>query len=78
MKETIGDGRIAEVLSAARLLCETYGKSSITPTNDVFGVRRGSIANANSKAVSPDFVQGAIDKLENEVKYQYGPRVGVT
>jgi len=74
MKETVGDGRIAEVFSAARHLCETYGNSSISPTNDVFGVKRGTIANATSKAVAPDFVQGAIDKLENEVKYQYGPR----
>ncbi|MBI9080114.1 MAG: integrase domain-containing protein, partial [Pseudodesulfovibrio sp.] len=75
MKENgVGDGRIAEVFSAARHLCETYGNSSISPTNDVFDVRRGSIANANSKAVAPEFVQGAIDKLTNEVKYQHGPR----
>jgi len=40
----------------------------------VFDVRRGSIANANSKAVAPAFVQGAIDKLENELGYEYGPR----
>jgi len=74
MKETAGDGRIAEVFSAARHLCEAYGNFSISPTNNVFGVQRGSIANDNSKAVAPAFVQGAIDKLENEVKYQYGPR----
>jgi len=75
MKENgVGDGRIAEVFSSARHLCETYGNNGINPTNDVFGVKRGTIANANSKAVAPDFVQGAIDKLENEVKYQYGPR----
>ena len=72
--EDIGDGRIAEVFSAARTLCETYGNDSISPTNDVFDVRRGSIANTNSKAVAPAFVQGAIDKLKNEVKYEYGPR----
>jgi hypothetical protein len=40
----------------------------------VFDVRRGSIANAHSKAVAPAFVQRAIDKLENEVGYEYGPR----
>jgi len=74
MKETTGDGRIAEVLSAARHLCKAYGNYGISPTNNVFGVQRGTIANANSKAVAPDFVLGAIDKLENEVKYQYGPR----
>ncbi|SOB58493.1 conserved protein of unknown function [Pseudodesulfovibrio profundus] len=75
MKENgTGDGRIAEVFSAARHLCETYGNTGISPTNDVFDVRRGSIANANSKAVAPVFVQGAIDKLANEVKYEYGPR----
>ncbi|WP_084458424.1 integrase domain-containing protein [Desulfocurvus vexinensis] len=72
--ENVGDGRIAEVFSAARTLCETYGNDSISPTNDVFGVRRGTIANANSKAVAPGFVQGAIDKLENEHGYEYGPR----
>lgn len=74
MKETVGDGRIAEVFSAARHLCETYGNNGISSTNDVFGVKRGTIANANSKAVAPEFIQGAIDKLENEVKYQHGPR----
>lgn len=70
----VGDGRIAEVFSAARHLCKTYGNYSITPTNDGFGVNRGIITNANSKAVAPAFVQGAIDKLANEVKYEYGPR----
>ncbi|TDT91787.1 integrase-like protein [Pseudodesulfovibrio indicus] len=72
--ENIGDGRIAEVFSAARVLCETYGNGSISPTNDVFGVKRGTIANANSKAVAPAFVHGAIEKLENKVGYEYGPR----
>ena len=75
MKENgVGDGRIAEVFSSARHLCKAYGNYSITPTNDGFGVKRGTIANANSKAVAPEFVQGAIAKLENEVKYEYGPR----
>ncbi len=75
MKENdVGDGRIAEVFSAARHLCKAYGNSSINPGNDVFNVQRGSIANSNSKAVAPEFVQGAIDKLENEVKYECGPR----
>ncbi|ADU61315.1 MAG: integrase domain-containing protein [Pseudodesulfovibrio sp.] len=69
-----GDGRIAEIFSAARDLCRAYGNIGISPTNDVFDVRRGSIANANSKAVAPAFVQGAIDKLENEHGYEYGPR----
>ena len=72
--ENIGDGRIAEIFSAARDLCRAYGNTGISPTNDVFDVRRGSIANAISKAVAPAFVHGAIDKLENKVGYQYGPR----
>ena len=75
MKEQgVGDGRIAEIFSAARHLCEAYGNTRISPTNDVFDVRRGSIANAISKAVAPAFVQGAIDKLENELGYEYGLR----
>jgi site-specific recombinase XerC len=73
-EEGKGDGRIAEIFSAARDLCKAYGNTGISPTNDVFDVRRGSIANANSKAVAPAFVQGAIDKLENELGYEYGPR----
>ena len=72
--EGTGDGRIAEIFSAARHLCEAYGNTSINPSNSVFEVRRGNIANANSKAVAPAFVQGAIDKLENEFGYEYGPR----
>ncbi|MGE4420971.1 MAG: integrase domain-containing protein [Pseudodesulfovibrio sp.] len=72
--ENVGDGRIAEVFAAARTLCETYGNDSISPTNDVFDIRRGSIANANSKAVALAYVQGAINKLENELGYEYGPR----
>ncbi|MDC0336239.1 hypothetical protein OAN24_05030 [Pseudodesulfovibrio sp.] len=60
-------------------MCKTYGNYGINPTNDGFGVKRGTIANSNSngKAVAPEFVQGAIDKLENEVKYEYGPRVNL-
>ncbi|WP_419786341.1 hypothetical protein [Pseudodesulfovibrio sp.] len=59
MKEQgVGDGRIAEIFSAARHLCETYDNTRISPTNDVFGVKRGTIANANSKAVPPEFVLG--------------------
>ncbi|WFS61871.1 integrase domain-containing protein [Pseudodesulfovibrio thermohalotolerans] len=73
-EEGKGDGRIAEIFSAARDLCKAYGNTGISPTNDAFDVRRGSIANANSKAVAPAFVQGAIDKLENEFGYEYGPR----
>lgn len=38
MKENnVGDGRIAEVFSAARHLCKTYGNLSINPANDGFG-----------------------------------------
>ncbi|EGB14701.1 hypothetical protein DND132_1493 [Pseudodesulfovibrio mercurii] len=73
-EEGKGDGRITEIFSAARALCKAYGNTGISPTNDVFDVRRGSIANANSKAVAPAFVQGAIDKLENEFGYEYGSR----
>ncbi len=73
-EENIGDGRIAELFSAARTLCKTYGNGSISPTNAVFDVRRGGIANPNSKAVNPAFVLGAIDKLKNEAGYEYGPR----
>jgi len=73
-EEGKGDGRIAELFSAARDLCKAYGNNGISPTNDVFDVRRGSIANAISKAVAPAFVQGATDKLENELGYEYGPR----
>ncbi|MDD3313502.1 integrase domain-containing protein [Pseudodesulfovibrio sp.] len=74
MKEQgVGDGRIAEVFSAARHLCEAYGNTRISPTNDVFDVKRGPIANANSKAVAPEFVLGAIAKLEDG-QYEHGPR----
>jgi len=65
MKEQgVGDGRIAEIFSATRHLCRAYGNTRISPTNDVFGVKRGTIANAYSKAVTPEFVLGAIAKLE--------------
>ncbi len=37
-EENIGDGRIAELFSAVRTLCKTYGNNSISLTNDVFGV----------------------------------------
>jgi len=73
-EEGKGDGRIAELFSAARDQRKAYGNTGISPTNDVFDIRRGSIANAISKAVAPAFVQGAIDKLENELGYEYGPR----
>jgi site-specific recombinase XerC len=72
--EGTGDGRIAEIFSAARHLCETYGNTRISPTNAVFGVKRGTIANANSKAVASEFVLGAIAKLETESSYEHGPR----
>ncbi len=75
MKEQgVGDGRIAEVFSAARHLCKAYGNTRVGPTNDVFDVKRGTIANANSKAVAPEFVLGAIAKMENEISYEHGPR----
>jgi len=65
MKEQgVGDGRITEIFSAARHLCRAYGNTRISPTNDVFGVKRGTIANAYSKAVTPEFVLGAIAKLK--------------
>ena len=67
------DGRIAEVFSAARHLCRAYGNERISDRNDTFGVSRGSIANADSKAVSPDFVGKVIDGLENG-PYEHGAR----
>lgn len=72
--EGTGDGRIAEIFSAAHHLREVYGNTSISPTNGVFDVRRGTIANANSKAVTPEVVLGAIAKLETESSYEHGPR----
>lgn len=74
MKESVGDGRIAEVFSETRHLCETYGNSHISPTNDVFNVKRGSIVNSESRAVSPDFVQTALHRLENGSAYEHAPR----
>ncbi|WP_338667584.1 hypothetical protein [Pseudodesulfovibrio methanolicus] len=67
-----GDGRMAEICSAARHLCEACGNTRISPTNDVFGVKRVTIA--NNKAIAPEFVLGAIAKLETESPYLPGPR----
>ena len=70
----VGDGRIAEVFSAARHICRAYGNNHISKNNAIFGVRRGSIANATSRAVSPEVIQDTLTRMRNDTSYPQAGR----
>lgn len=70
----VGDGRIAEVFSAARHICRAYGNDHISKNNATFGVRRGSIANATSRAVSPEVFQDTLTRMRNDTSYPQAGR----
>lgn len=70
----VGDGRIAEVFSAARHICRAYGNDSISTSNATFGVKRGSIANATSRAVTPEEVKASLTSMRNDASYPHASR----
>jgi site-specific recombinase XerC len=70
----VGDGRIAEVFSAARHICRAYGNDHISKSNATFGIRRGSIANATSRAVSPEAFQETLPRMRNDTSYPHAGR----
>ncbi|WP_419788418.1 hypothetical protein [Pseudodesulfovibrio sp.] len=67
----VGDGRIAEVFSAARHICRAYGNDQINKSNATFGVKRGSIANATSRAVSPEVFQDTLTRMRNDTSFRH-------
>jgi integrase len=73
----VGDGRIAEVFSAARHLCDAYGNDRISGSNDTFGVKRGSIANQASRAVSPEVVEESLTSMRNDASFRHAGRAAV-
>jgi site-specific recombinase XerD len=73
----VGDGRIAEVFSAARHICRTYGNDRISKSNAAFGVRRGSIANATSRAVAPEAFQESLASMRNDASFRHAGRAAV-
>lgn len=70
----VGDGRIAEVFSAARHICRAYGNDHISKSNATFGVRRGSIANATSRAITPEAFQDTLTRMRNDTSYPHAGR----
>ena len=70
----VGDGRIAEVFTAARHICRAYGNDQISESNATFGVRRGSIANATSRAVAAEVFQGTLTRMRNDKSYPHAGR----
>jgi hypothetical protein len=70
----VGDGRIAEVFTAARHICRAYGNDQISESNATFGVKRGSIANAVSRAVAADVFQGTLTRMRNDKSYPHAGR----
>jgi len=70
----VGDGRIAEVFSAARHVCNAYGNDGIARENKEFGVERGRIANKISRAADPEKVVQIIDELRNGDNYRHSAR----
>lgn len=70
----VGDGRIAEVFSAARHICRAYGNDHISQSNGIFGVRRGAIANATSRAVTPETFQDTLTRMRNDKSYPHAGR----
>jgi hypothetical protein len=73
----LGDGRIAEVFSAARHICRAYENDRISKSNAAFGVKRGSIANATSRAVSPEAFQDTLTRMRNDASYPQAGRAAV-
>jgi integrase len=70
----VGDGRIAEVFSAARHICRAYGNDHISKSNAAFGVRRGPIANATSRAATPEAFQNTLSSMRNDTSYPHAGR----
>jgi hypothetical protein len=73
----VGDGRIAEVFSAARHICRAYENDRISKSNAAFGVKRGSIANATSRAVSSEAFQDTLTRMRNDASYPQAGRAAV-
>ncbi|HBL52503.1 MAG TPA: hypothetical protein DDZ34_00150 [Syntrophaceae bacterium] len=69
-----GDGRIAEVLSAARHVCRAYGNEHVSLENTTFGVHRGTIANPTTKAADPEKVAQVLQSLRMDTSYVHAPR----
>ena len=76
MRTVWRDGRIAEVFTAARHICRALTETiRSAKANATFGVRRGSIANATSRAVSPEVIQDTLDSaLRNDTSYPQAGR----
>ncbi|MBI9081311.1 MAG: integrase domain-containing protein [Pseudodesulfovibrio sp.] len=75
MKENgVGDGRIAEVFSAARHICRAYDNHRISGRNATFGIRRGSIANTSSRAVKPEQIEESLTHMRNDASYPHAGR----
>jgi hypothetical protein len=70
----VGDGRIAEVFTAARHVCRAYENDNISNSNATFGVRRGSIANATSRAVAPEAFQESLASMRNDASFRHAGR----
>lgn len=70
----VSDGRIAEVFSAARHVCNAYGNERIARENKEFGVERGRIANNTPRAVDPDKIAQIIEELRNDGSYKHSAR----
>ncbi|BDQ34164.1 integrase domain-containing protein [Pseudodesulfovibrio portus] len=70
----VGDGRIAEVFTAARHVCRAYENDNISNSNATFGVRRGSIANQASRAVIPDMVKESLASMRNDASFRHAGR----
>ena len=73
MAQGIGAGRIAEVFSAARHLCRAYGNQRISRRNGAFGIRRGSIANQQSRAANPKVIKDILSKIASD-PYEHAAR----
>jgi hypothetical protein len=69
-----GDGRIAEVLSAARHMCRAYGNERVSRENTTFGVHRGPITNPTTKAADPEKVAQVLQSLRMDTSYIHAPR----
>ena len=69
-----GHGRIAEVFSAARHICRAYDNTRVSNSNVTFGIRRGSIANATSRAVKPEYIEASLIRMRNDVSYPHAGR----
>lgn len=69
-----GHGRIAEVFSGARHICQAYDNTRVSKSNATFGIQRGSITNATSRAVKPDQIQESLTRMRNDKSYPHAGR----